>query len=243
MQSLPCNSLSLILWGQLFFGVDHRGIGISCAGQVMGEQSVILCAGHIHHEVGRHKPQQLRTFVSAFAGAIKRHGARLCGIDANMALFELSELMRKCGVQFDLAAHHVEYKREWRPVHNLHHAEVLRASARFERELWVHSEALWDSMGLFLIGPNSGTLSCGVARHAVAGAAWPRVDWEKTYSCGFPNHSYRSLVPTHLVKAMQDKGLLEACRKVARHLKPVARCLQLEKKKARAYQVSMPHPL
>ena len=158
-------------------------------------------------------------------------------------LFKLTDAMKARKVQFDLAAHHVEHKKQFRASHDLHHSSSFSAPAGKLKDLFVTDEILWDSMGLFLIGPNSGTISQGAARHAFNGACWPRVGWNKEYNPGYVAKSYKGTLPPHLVEAAASKELLQSCREVSRLLKPQEKKFKTSKKAAEPLQVSMPHPL
>ena len=133
---------------------------------------------------------------------------RICGIDANMGLFKLPDAMKARNVQFDLAAHHVEHKKQFRASHDLNHSSSFSAPAGKLKDLFVTDEVLWDSMGLFLIGPNSGSIAQGVARHAFNGDCWPRIIWSKEYNPGYVAKSYKGTLPPHLVEAAASKELL-----------------------------------
>ena len=99
---------------------------------------------------------------------------------------------------------------------------------------------LWDFIAFFLVGPNSGTLAQGPARHAFNGACWPRVGWEKEYHTGYESKSYKHTVPAQLAEAMGSDELFSTCRQVVGLLRPAETKLTIDKGKSDIFQVSMP---
>ena len=97
------------------------------------------------------------------ADLIFAYGPRILAVDANMALYKITDLLRKKKIQCDLVASHVEYGKTFCPA-PVGHAHPLT--------MQLIKKPLYDSMGLFAVGPNSGVKQCGVDRHAFSGALY-----------------------------------------------------------------------
>ena len=129
---------------------------------VMGEKTFRICGGHIHNEHAK-KKETLENLMRDVADMIKAYGPRILAFDANMALYKIADLLRNMKIQCDLVASHVEYGKAFCPAPVGHaHPHTMQ----------IIKKPLYDSMGFFAVGPNSGVKQCGVDRHAFNGALY-----------------------------------------------------------------------
>ena len=131
---------------------------------------------------------------TAFRQNYSLHPRLLC-VDANMRLFDIENVLEQVGVGGQLFVHHAEYLR----------TQSCDASKPFLLASWRRPDfnILYDSMGMFAVGPFEGFNSKGWAAKAKRGACWPQ---EKTTGCrvvGSPNRSYQGRgPPQHIAEAL-----------------------------------------
>ena len=129
---------------------------------VMGEETFRICGGHIHNDHAK-KQSTLDSLMGDVADMITGYGPRILAFDANIALFKITDLLRNKKIQCDLVASHVEYGKTFCPA-PVGHAHSLT--------IQLIKRPLFDSMGFFAVGRNSGVKQCGVDRHAFSGALY-----------------------------------------------------------------------
>ncbi|MCP4244034.1 MAG: hypothetical protein GY772_26075, partial [bacterium] len=115
---------------------------------ISGQDRIEVAVGHLHNETAKKDNNERRRFFDAVAECCAG-GARILGMDLNMALFGLVPEMAKRHVGVTLISHHYE----WRP-----------------NGTW-----LYDSLGLWVVGPMNLKKSTILSPrcHALAGAYHP----------------------------------------------------------------------
>ncbi len=169
-----------------------------------GLETIVVASAHIHNDAAK-KRGQCDDVVKGLARDLADHQVRLLGVDANMALYYLGPAMVGHKVGATLAASHVEFERT---------------------SYGLLNHALYDSLGIFVIGPCLGVQRKVPSAHAIAGAMHPLLHDGKSWQRGFSGSSFVGLpAPAHaeLNSALQGRcaTLIKNARKASTPLGPV----------------------
>ncbi|MCP4240518.1 MAG: hypothetical protein GY772_08135, partial [bacterium] len=137
---------------------------------MQGESTAQVVVGHLHNSEAKRECDARNRYFERLA-QFCAGGARLLGMDLNMAIFGLVEELGRRGVGCTLVSHHYE---------------------------WRYDETLYDSLGLWVVGPmdvarstilTAETLALAGAYHAIL------LDETPQAARGFPPRSHAWPVP------------------------------------------------
>ncbi|MCP4240310.1 MAG: hypothetical protein GY772_07075, partial [bacterium] len=137
---------------------------------MQGESTAQVVVGHLHNSEAKRECEARNSYFDRLA-QFCAGGARLLGMDLNMALFGLVEELGRRGVGCTLVSHHYE---------------------------WRYDETLYDSLGLWVVGPMDVARSTILTPEtlALAGAYHAILQDETPQSArGFPPRSHAWPVP------------------------------------------------
>ena len=133
-----------------FNSMDQR-LPNACRGTAGGEmRSLALASAHLHNEVAKVDGETRKEFFRQLTAAVVHHHCRVLAGDFNMAAYAVIEIFAAAGIQATLCAYHVEMK-------GSSGGGVL----------------LYDSCGIWALGPLEHPWQCSPEHHIFRGAVHP----------------------------------------------------------------------